>query len=83
MKFYGEINYTIDEEHPDVKYVTGGFSPDKRMSYKDEYKFDNDRYGDLPFEEFEKYIKRDLLLVAGGGYNSDHVHNAEFNIYQM
>ena len=31
-------------------------------------------------EEAFIYIKHDLKLVAGGGYNTDHIHNVKFEI---
>ena len=34
-------------------------------------------------EDCVNYIKRDLKLVAGGGYNSDHIHNVTFEIERM
>lgn len=46
------------------------------LSFDDTYTFD-DNYTQ---EDCINYIKRDLKLVAGGGYNSDHIHNVTFEI---
>jgi len=75
MKYYGKINYTIDKEHPDIKYMKD-WTEDKVLSFYDIYAFD-DNYTQ---EDCINYIKRDLKLVAGGGYNSDHIHNVTFEI---
>ena len=57
MKLYGEIQCTIDKNHPDIKYVK-----------------------DWTKEDAIAHIKSDLRLVAGGGYNSEHIHNVKFKI---
>ena len=49
------------------------------LSFDDTYTFD-DSYTE---EECINYIKRDLKLVAGGGYNSDHIHNVTFEIERV
>lgn len=78
MKYYGKINCTIDTDHPDVQYVKD-WTENKMLSFDDTYTFD-DSYTE---DDCINYIKRDLKLVAGGGYNSDHIHNVTFEIERM
>ena len=76
-KYYGEIHFTMDNNHPDIKCVED-WSEDKVFTFSDTYYF-NDYYTK---EEITSYIKSDLKLVAGGGYNSNHIHNVKFVIEQ-
>ncbi len=78
MKFKGKINYTMDSEHPDKKYVED-WTENKVFSFSDTYAFD------LSYTEGDavNYIKRDLKLIAGGGYNADHIHNVTFKIEKL
>lgn len=76
-RFHGKITFTMDKEHPDVKCVED-WTEDKVMKFADYYEFSTDYTKD----EIESYIKHDLMLVAGGGYNTDHIHNVTFEIRQ-
>lgn len=76
--YYGEIKYTMDSEHPDIKYVEN-WTEDKVYTFSDTYRF----YDDYIEEDAFSYIKRDLRLVAGGGYNSKHIHNVTFEIKRL
>lgn len=73
-KFNAKINCTIDEEHP-------FFWKEKEYSFSDIYEID-DRYF-WTEDEILSYIKDDLALVAGGGYNTDHIHNVSFEITEI
>ena len=75
MKYHGKISFTIDKGHPDIKYVND-WTEDKILTFADTYTF-NDDYTE---ESIIQYIKRDLSLVAGGGYNTDHISNVTFEI---
>lgn len=77
MKLYGEIQCTIDENHPDIKYVKD-WTKDKVFKFHDEYTFDESC--GWTKEDAIAHIKSDLRLVAGGGYNSEHIHNVKFKI---
>lgn len=44
MKYYGKITYEIDENHPDVNYVAGGWHQGKVFEYEDTYGFDERLY---------------------------------------
>lgn len=76
-RFHGKITFIMDKEHPDVKCVED-WTEDKVMKFADYYEFSTDYTKD----EIESYIKHDLMLVAGGGYNTDHIHNVTFEIKQ-
>lgn len=76
-RFHGKITFTMDKEHPDVKCVED-WTEDKVMKFADYYEFSTDYTRD----EIESYIKHDLMLIAGGGYNTDHIHNVTFEIKQ-
>lgn len=79
MKYYGKITYEIDEFHPDVNYWYKG----KVLEYEDTYEFDERLYSPEDHKMFVNYIKKDLKLVAGGGYNTDHIHNVKFEIRKV
>ena len=74
-KYHGKIIYTIDKAHPDIKYVAD-YTEEKIFTYEDVYTFNGEYSKDFVAE----YIKQDLMLVAGGGYNADHIHNVKFEI---
>ena len=76
-RFHGEITFTMDKGHPDVRCVEN-WTEDKIMKFADYYEFS----ADYTKDEIESYIKHDLMLVAGGGYNTDHIHNVNFEIRQ-
>lgn len=75
MKYHGKISFTIDKEHPDIEYVKD-WTEGKVLTIEDTYTFNSD----YPKESIIAYIKNDLSLVAGGGYNTDHIHNVKFEI---
>ena len=77
-RFYGKIKYTIDREHPDIKYIKD-WTEEKVFEYDDTYTF-ADCYTE---EDSIKYIKRDLKLIAGGGYDAKHIHNVSFEIRKL
>ena len=81
MKYVGKIYYTIDEDHPDIDYIND-WTEDKEYSFTDEYDFD-EIYDDEDSKCIVNYIKKDLKLIAGGGYNSDHIHNVKFDIHKV
>lgn len=79
MKYHGKITYEIDENHP----VAGVWYKGNVFEYEDYYEFDERLYSPEDRDMFVNYIKRDLKLVAGGGYSTDHIHNVMFNIYRV
>ena len=77
-KYHGKIVYTIDKAHPDIKYIED-YTEEKIFTFEDVYTFN----GEYSKEDVAEYIKRDLMLVAGGGYNTDHIHNVKFEINRV
>lgn len=73
VKVNATIYYTMDRKHPDFQYVK---DTKKELSYMDTYIFDVGMYPTK--EDRERYMKSDLRLVAGGGYDSKHIHNVKF-----
>lgn len=69
------IYYTVDSEHPDIQYIK---NPSEIQSFTDTYTFDTNYVGNVTRSDMENYAKNDLRLVAGGGYNSKHIHNVSF-----
>ena len=78
MKIHGKISCTVDAGHPDIQYIKD-WSESKILTFDDIYTFD-DCY---TFEDVEGYVKNDLSLIAGGGYNSRHIHNVKFEITRV
>ena len=76
-RFRGKITFTMDKDHPDVKFLKN-WTEDTVMDFADYYEFSMD----YTMDEIESYIKHDLMLVAGGGYNTDHIHDVNFEIRQ-
>lgn len=81
MKIYAKITYTIDAGHPDIECIPD-WSADKIYTYEDTYIFD-EHYGYTFNDDVKLYIKNDLRLVAGGGYNSKHIHNVNFELKRI
>lgn len=69
------IYYTVDSEHPDIQYIK---NPSEIRSFTDVYRFDTDYLGNISRYDMENYAKNDLRLVAGGGYNTEHIHDVTF-----
>ena len=76
MKIEAKIKYKIDGNHPDIGDLPKKYWYGKQFSYEDTYSFD-DTWG---MKEAVEYIKHDLKLVAGGGYNYDHIYDVDFDI---
>lgn len=72
FKLKGTINFTTKDNHPDEKNYTG--------DYSDVYTFDSEMYD---IESAKSFIKRDLKLVAGGGYRTDTIKNVNIDIIKL
>lgn len=83
--FRATIYYTIDNGHPDRKYMNNKSTSIVR-TYTDTYYFPVEEKRSVWYkadrEAMERYIKSDLRLVAGGGYDSKHIHNIKFDIVE-
>ena len=76
MKYEGTIVYMIGPGHPDRKHVK---DTSKVFTYSDTFTFDRE----FPYEVIEDYIKRELALVAGGGYDTEHIYNVSITIKKI
>ena len=80
-KITATIYYTIDRNHPDRKYMENQSTKIVR-TFTDTYLFDINNPRSLQYgatmEQMTSYIKSDLRLVVGGGYDSKHIHNVKF-----
>ena len=81
-KYHGKITYTIDNAHPDIKYVED-YTEEKIFTYEDTYTFAENYFEWHGEYNIKVYIKKDLMLVAGGGYDADHIHNVKFEIKRV
>lgn len=79
MKYRGKILYTIDNEHPDIGCIKD-WRVDKIFEFDDIYTFKDYSVSE---DYVRDYIKNDLMLVAGGGYNTNHIHNVQFEIHKI
>lgn len=68
MKINAVIKYKIKENHPDLKYVEG-WNRDKVFEFEDTYNIDPDSFWGE--DHINSYIRHDMELVAGGGYDTD------------
>jgi len=71
VKYQATIKYDTKENHPDEKNAKG-------FTYTDTYTIDTVMFnGD---NTVQNYIKRDMALVAGGGYDTDTIENVKIDI---
>jgi len=68
-KYDATIKYSTTEKHPDTPSATN-------LVFNDVYRIDTSIFGGDAVE----YIKRDLALVAGGGYNTENITNVTYKI---
>ena len=82
-KFNAQIIYTMKPSHPDYDHLqTKNWFRDRFLTYEDTYEFGS--FYDLwPNEELVEHMKRDLKLIASGGYNTDHIENVSFLIKEV
>lgn len=72
------IFYMVDKHHPDIKYIG---NPAEEQSFTDTYTFDTDVFGNLM--DMKAYAANDLRLVAGGGYDTKHIHKCRFEFEEV
>ena len=70
-----KIKYRIKKTHPDYDCAPVN-ERDGYMEFEDIYKMDTDRFWSDDY--MMDYIKNDLRLVAGGGYDWDHIYDVSF-----
>lgn len=73
-----KLTYTIKPTHPDFQYLTESWTPEKKFTDEDVWHINPDCfYGE---EDIEGYIKENMLLTAGGGYDWNGIDNIEFEM---
>ena len=77
MKINAKISYKVKPTHPDLGDMPEHLWENKVFTYDDEYTFDDDDWDE---EDAKVYIRRDLALVAGGGYNTKHIYDVEYEM---
>lgn len=71
QKYHARINYDTDGNHPDAPNARG-------LMYEDVYTIDTDLF--MGYDSPEEFIREDLALVAGGGYDTRHITNVKYTI---
>ena len=71
QRYNATIVYDTKNNHPDEKGAKG-------LIFKDVYTIDTDYFNDN--QHITNYIKNDMRLVAGGGYDTDTITNVHFDI---
>lgn len=72
IKVKGVIRFKVKKNHPDLKCIPEE-DRDKTQEFCDIYYIDTDCF--YGRDHIESYIKHDLRLVAGGGYDTDTIKN--------
>lgn len=73
MEILARIYYKMKPTHPDYDCYVGGYIPETEISTDDVYRFSNH----LEINDVEA-METDLALVAGGGYNTDHIYDVRY-----
>lgn len=76
MKINAKISYKVKPTHPDLGDMPEYLWKDKVFTYDDKYTFNED----WTEEDAKIYIRHDLALVAGGGYNAKHIYDVEYEM---
>ena len=77
IKIKATIYYKIKASHPNIGCLSD-WRIDKEYRYSDTYTIDPDCFGGD--DDIEEYIKEDMLLVAGGGYDWKHIYDVRFEM---
>lgn len=77
MKIKGAIFYKVKKNHPDLKYIPED-ERDKTQVFEDTYYIDTDYF--YGRDDIESYIKHDLKLVAGGGYDTNTIKDVKIKL---
>lgn len=77
IKIKGVITYKMKKNHPDLKYIPED-ERGKTLEFCDIYYIDTDCF--YGRDHIESYIKNDLMLVAGGGYDTDTIKNEKITL---
>lgn len=77
VKIKGVIKYKVKKNHPDLEYIDME-DRDKEFEFCDIYTIDTDNFWGR--DHIESYIKHDLALVAGGGYDTDTIKGVKYTL---
>lgn len=77
MKFAAKIIYKVKPTHPDIGDMTEELWKDKEFTYEDIYDYSDSMW---EREDAIEDMKEDLMGIAGGGYNWDHIYDVKFEI---
>ena len=77
MKLKSTINYKVKPTHPDIDCMSDWYEG-KEYSYNDTYTIDPQYFWGE--DDIYEYIKEDLLLIAGGGYDWENIYDVKFDI---
>lgn len=78
QKIKAKIICTIDKTHPDINCVDD-WTENKKFEFEDIYIFPSH----CCIDYIMQFIKNDLRLVMGGGYDWKHIHNEKFEIERI
>lgn len=73
--YHATIKWRCKVNHPDTDDTKTVFT------YSDDYYIDDDYFEDE--DAIMGYIKHDLALVAGGGYDTDTITDVKYNIARV
>ena len=76
-KIEATIKYKMTKNHPDIEYAKD-WDENKEYEFNDTYYIDDDYFWGK--DHIISYIKNDLMLVAGGGYDADEIRDVKFNL---
>lgn len=81
LKLKGTIDYTIDKDHPDYAGQLNCHVSDVMTFSIYDPLFNPSGYwamGDL--KAMKQKLKEHLMLVAGGGYDINHIHDVKYHV---
>ena len=79
MKIKAKIYHTVKETHPDIQNMPEKDWKGREFTYEDVYTFDHN----WDLEKAIAFMKHDLELIAGGGYNTRHIDNIRFEFKEV
>ena len=80
VKIKGTIKFKLKKNHPDLQYVKPE-ERDKEQIFDDVYYIETDNF--FGEDHIESYIKNDLKLVAGGGYDTDTIEDVKIKLERV
>lgn len=84
ITYHATLSCIPDNQHPDYQYMTTqqksglNFNDNYTFSIYDPIENPTGYYTTDQTDDMIARMKHDLMLVAGGGYNTDHIHNVKF-----